>query len=114
MTYAAEYIIKKRKEKWYTDYNSDRDKILREAIANELLTNKDMLQEVQKHPEKLIEMLFVIVDKNKKTTPFFLNEVQEDFINKLNQTVRDYKDNKITTISILILKRKTTADSQHL
>lgn len=104
MIYSADFLIQRRKEKWEADHNIERDRKLREAIANELLINESLRSEVIKFPEKLIELLFVIVNKNKNTAPFFLNEVQQDFVNTLNQAKEDYKNGKITEIALLILK----------
>ena len=36
--------------------------------------------------------------------PFFLNDVQHDFINTLNQAKKDFEEGKITDISLLVLK----------
>lgn len=104
MKYTADYLISKRKEKWNKNKDIEEDKIFREAVANELLTNKELLSEIENNPEKLIELVFVVVDKNQKTMPFFLNEVQQDFINTLNKAKKDYEEGKITDISLLILK----------
>ena len=102
--FTADYIIQKRKEKWKQDHDKVRDNELKEYIANEFFRNKDLLLEVKNRPEKLIEMCFDVVDKNKKSMPFFLNEVQKDFINKLNKAKEDYKNKEITTISFIVLK----------
>lgn len=104
MSYTADYIIEKRKELWEETYDIEKDKELRQAIAKELIDDETLRKEVIKHPEKLIEMVFVVVDKNKKTMPFFLNEVQKDFINVLNKAIDDYANNKIAQIIILVLK----------
>ena len=64
----------------------------------------ELLSEVKRYPEKLIELFFVVVDKDQRTMPFFLNDVQRDFINTLNQAIEDYKQGKITDISLLVLK----------
>ena len=81
MKITADIVIKKRKELWnkYKDPNKDFEFIL--AVANELITNKDLLNEVKNRPELLIEMTFTIVDKTKSTVPFFLNDVQHEFLN---------------------------------
>lgn len=104
MSYTADYIIEKRKKQWEEFQDIEKDKTLRLAIANEITHNKSLRDEIIKYPEKLIEMVFVVVDKNKKTMPFFLNEVQKDFINRLNKAIEDYENNKIAQIIILILK----------
>lgn len=105
MSYTAEYLIEKRKEKWNKLHSIEEDKKFREAVANELYENKDLLEEVKRYPEYLIELEFVIVDKQQKTVPFFINEVQKDFINnKLNKAIEDYKVGRITDLTFLVLK----------
>lgn len=104
MTYTADYLIQKRKEKWKESHSIEYDKEFRQAIADEIIANKELLAEVTKHPEKLIELVFIVVDKNQKTMPFFLNDVQHHFINRLNQAIEDFEAGIITDISLLILK----------
>ena len=104
MSYTADYLIQKRKDKWSETQSIEYDKTLRAAIANELLTNGDLLVEVRAYPEKLIELVFIVVDKNQRTMPFFLNDVQHEFINTLNKAKEDYEAGLITDISLLVLK----------
>lgn len=104
MRYTADYLIQKRKEKWEEKHSIEYDKQLRQAIANEILTDRDLLAEVKKNPEKLIELVFIVVDKNQKTMPFFLNDVQHDFIDTLNQAIEDFESGEIADISLLVLK----------
>ena len=102
--YTADYLIQKRKEKWEELHSIEHDKKLRQAIADEMLTNRQLLEEVKRNPEKLIELVFVVVDKNQKTRPFFLNDVQHEFIDTLNKAIADYEAGIITDISLLVLK----------
>lgn len=97
-------IIEKRKELWeqYHDITKDRQYI--NSVAEYLLENKELRNEIENHPEYLIEMVFLIVDKEKNVVPFFLNEVQHDFINDLNKAVQAYKDGSRLSIKFLILK----------
>ena len=104
MTYTADYLIQKRREKWEELHSIDYDKQFRTAVANELVSNKGLLGEVKQYPEKLIELLFIVVDKNQQTMPFFLNEVQNDFLNILNKAIKDFEEGKLTNISLLVLK----------
>ena len=104
MTYTADYLIQKRREKWEETHSIDYDKQFRGAVANELFVNAELLAEVRRYPEKLIELEFIVVDKNQKTMPFFLNEVQHEFISTLNKAIEDYKNSVITDISLLVLK----------
>ena len=104
MTYTSDFLIERRKKKWEELHDIENDKKLRTAIADKIIEEKELREEVIKYPEKLIEMVFVVVDKDKKTMPFFLNSVQKEFIKILNRAIDDYENNVITSISILILK----------
>lgn len=104
MTYTADYLIEQRKQKWSEQRSIDFDKRFRMAAAAELMENDSLRQELIDYPEKLIELFFVVVDKDKKTRPFFMNEVQHKFKDKLNKAIRDYENGEITDISLLILK----------
>lgn len=107
MKYEPKYLIQKRKEKWNTtdvEKRLDEDKRFREAVANEIISNEEFRNEIIKYPEYLIELEFVIVDKEQKTVPFFLNEVQSSFIETLNQAKDDYEKQKILSIKLNVLK----------
>ena len=104
MTYTADYLIQKRREKWEDTHSIEYDKKLRQAIANEIYSNGELLAELKRYPEKLIELVFIVVDKNQQTMPFFLNEVQHKFIDILNKAIDDFNEGKITNISLLVLK----------
>lgn len=104
MKYTADYLIAKRKEKWQELNSIDYDKQFRNAVANEMLINGDLLAEIKRNPEKLIELVFIVVDKNQKTMPFFLNEVQHSFMDTLNKAIQDFNEGVITDISLLVLK----------
>lgn len=104
MRYTADYLIQKRKEKWAEKQSIEYDKEFRQAVARELMTDADLLAEVRRYPEKLIELVFIVVDKNQKTMPFFLNDVQHEFIDTLNQAIEDFENGIITDISLLVLK----------
>lgn len=104
MVITAKQVIEKRKELWkqYGDVNKDFEYVI--AVAKELLTNETLLQEVIEKPELLIEMTFTIVDKEKSTVPFFLNEVQKDFIKTLNEKIELHKQGKLLRLGFLVLK----------
>lgn len=104
MSYTADFLIEKRKAKWDELQSIDYDKKLRAAIAGEMMTDSALLAEIKKNPEKLIELVFIVVDKNQRTMPFFLNDVQHDFINTLNKAIEDFEKGYITDISLLVLK----------
>jgi hypothetical protein len=102
--YTADYLIQKRKEKWEENHSIEFDKKFREAVAHELMTNRQLLAEVKQYPEKLVELVFIVVDKNQKTMPFFLNDVQHEFMDTLNKAKEDFEAGLITDISLLVLK----------
>jgi hypothetical protein len=74
------------------------------AVADYTVDNKSLQQEVQANPDYLVEMCFHIVDKDKKTTPFFFNEVQRDFINRLKRGNEEYKTGERLFKRYLVLK----------
>ena len=66
MKYKAKYLIDKRIEKWNSNSEEVRlqeDKKLREAIANELVVDRELREEVQKN---LLSFFFMWLIKNKK------------------------------------------------
>lgn len=97
-------IIQRRKEMWNDSHNIENDKKYRDAIAAYILEHEHIRKEIQDYPEYLIEMCFVIVDKDKNTSPFFLNEVQLDFVNRLNKAVKEYREGIRFALKFLILK----------
>lgn len=78
-------IIAKRKRIWEERHDIDYDRELVRASAIRILSDDNLVREVQAKPYLLIEVAFYIVDKKKKTVPFFLNEVQRDFISKFEE-----------------------------
>ena len=105
MKYTPEFLIRKRKEKWNnTDKRLEEDTRFRQAVANEIVQNSKFREKLIEHPEYLIELEFVVVNKKQCTVPFFLNEVQKSFIKKLNKAIDDYNNHKILSIKLIILK----------
>lgn len=104
MSYTADFLIERRKAKWEELHSIEHDKKLRAAFALEIMEDAMLRAEIQNNPEKLIELCFIVVDKNQQTMPFFLNDVQHDFINTLNKAIEDFKNGEITDISLLVLK----------
>ena len=104
MKYTADFLIDKRKEKWNELNSIEYDKQFRSAVADEILRDPELLAEIKRYPEKLIELVFIVVDKNQKTMPFFLNDVQHEFMDTLNKAIQDFKEGAITDISLLVLK----------
>lgn len=76
-------IIDKRRRIWSQKKDLDLDKALVRASAVKILSTPSLVAEVQAKPFLLIEVAFYIVNKKRETVPFFLNEVQRDFVDKL-------------------------------
>lgn len=76
-------IIDKRRRLWDERQDLDYDKAYIRAAARKILSSPELVEEVQAKPYLLIESAFYIVNKERATVPFFLNEVQRDFIGKL-------------------------------
>ncbi len=76
-------LIRLRKESWARRGDIMHDARLVEAIANEILESECLREQILQRPYLLIEACFTIVDKRKQSVPFFLNNVQRDFINKI-------------------------------
>ena len=76
-------LIELRKQSWAKRGDIAHDALLVEAIATKILSVPELKNEIRQRPYLLIEACFSIVDKRKKCVPFFLNDVQADFINKI-------------------------------
>ena len=104
MKYTADYLISKRKEKWNNTKSIDQDKKFREAVANEIINNEQLKEEIIRNPEKLIELEFVIVNKEQETVPFFLNDVQKELVKIINENIDKFNKGLILDLSFLVLK----------
>ena len=82
-------IIAKRRARWTEKKNFDYDRALVKAAARKILKDEGLIKEVQERPYLLIEACFSVVDKKRNTVPFFLNEVQQDFIRQLEEKGTD-------------------------
>jgi hypothetical protein len=100
----VQQIISRRKELWEENNDIEQDKLYREAVANEIIKDTSLIKVISENPEYLIEMVFVIVDKDKNTRPFFLNTVQRMFIDRLNKAIEDYKNGLRLSLKFLVLK----------
>ena len=76
-------IIAKRKKRWVEKQDIEYDKELVRASVVKILSTPSLQKEILDRPYHLIEIAFYIVDKTKKTVPFFFNEVQQDFLDQL-------------------------------
>ena len=104
MSRTADELIRLRKEKWAAGCGIEYDRKFRQFVAQEILKDKALLEEIRRYPEKLIELVFIVVDKNQQTMPFFLNDVQLEFIARLNQAIEDFEKGLIPDISLIVLK----------
>ena len=90
MKVTADFLIDRRKRQWEVHHDIRKDEKFVRAVAYEITQNKLLREEVIEYPEKLIELCFTVVDKNKKIVPFFINDVQHEFIDTLNKAIDDY------------------------
>ena len=99
-------VIEKRKQLWHSTGSLEQDKELREATRAYMISDKGQLmrEEVKNNPEYLIELFFYIVDKEQNTTPFFLNEVQRELIDRINEDIQLYNQGKKLHLKYLLLK----------
>lgn len=101
-------IIDRRKALWAEHRDIERDSQFIAAVMK-YITNPDpknnkVREEIKRYPEYLIEIAFVIVDKDKNTVPFFLNEVQQSFLSDINKAKDEYREGKRLHLKFLILK----------
>ena len=78
-------IIQKRRRLWKRYHSYEQDRAFIEAAAERIVNDENLRREVRREPYLLIEAIFTVVDKHQKTVPFFLNEVQKDFIEQLKK-----------------------------
>lgn len=83
MNITIQDIIDKRKKRWEERHDIEFDKVLVRASVVKILQTPSLRDEIVARPYLLIPIAFYIVDKKRNTVPFFFNEVQEDFIEKL-------------------------------
>jgi hypothetical protein len=89
-------IINKRKETWSKRHDIALDAEYCAAAVDYILRHADLVREIKRKPQLLIELAFTVVDKDKKTVPFFLNEIQRDFL--------DYLETRRENRPIFVLK----------
>lgn len=100
----AKFLIERRKQQWECHHDIKKDERFVLGVAHEIVHNEELKEEIIDNPEKLIELCFTVVDKDKKVVPFFINEVQHEFIDTLNKAIKDFEEGLITDISLLVLK----------
>ena len=78
-------MIAKRKCVWEERHDIEYDLKLVDAAAHKVLAESALRAEIVARPYLLIELCFHVVDKGRNTVPFFLNEVQQDFLRQLEK-----------------------------
>lgn len=84
-TELVQQIVDKRKRIWSNRHDIAYDEEYVQAVANEICENAELRRTLRDKPYLLIEMCFSIVDKQGNTVPFFLNEVQADFVAQIER-----------------------------
>lgn len=78
-------IIQKRRRLWERTGSVELDREFIDVAAREIVEDEVLRREVKAAPYLLIEACFTVVTKEMRTAPFFLNEVQRDFIERLRE-----------------------------
>ncbi len=78
-------IVEKRRRIWEQRQDPIYDGQLVKASIQKILCTESLIEEIRERPYLLIEVAFTVVTKERKTVPFFLNEVQADFIRQLEE-----------------------------
>lgn len=116
--YDVDTLIAKRKEKWYKNFDLDDDLNYRNLVADYMQREpegrKAIKNELAKYPEKLIELFMVIVDKDQKTVPFFLNDVQIKLKDILNKAFEDFQKGLRNHLMFLLLKGRQQGFTQFI
>lgn len=89
-----EEMINKRKSLWEKYHDSQKDREVVDLIVDVILNDKSIVQQIVENPTLLIESTFTIVDKDSTAVPFFLNDVQQDFLGKFLAVERDKYEKK--------------------
>ena len=83
-----EEIIERRRALWERERSVERDRSFITAAAREITMDASNRRAVRERPWLLVEACFTVVDKQGNTLPFFLNEVQRDFVSRIEQEGR--------------------------
>lgn len=78
-------IVEKRRRRWEERGDLTYDRRITAAAVERIMSDAGMRREIMERPYLLIEATFLIVDKKKATVPFFLNDVQRDFIRQFEK-----------------------------
>lgn len=102
----CQQIIARRGERWDEHHDIEKDAEFVQAAVAHITdpTNPAVREEIKRFPEYLIEISFVIVDKEKHTVPFFLNNVQQSFLDDINAAKEAFRVGKRHHLKFLVLK----------
>ena len=82
-------MVENRRVWWEYGHDIEKDRELVRGFADEIIDtgayDNALLKALEEKPYLLIELIFTIVDKNGKTVPFFLNDVQKEFITEFEK-----------------------------
>lgn len=67
----AKFLIERRKQQWECHHDIKKDERFVLGVAHEIIHNEELKEEIIDNPEKLIELCFTVVDKDKKSCSFF-------------------------------------------
>lgn len=70
MIYTADFLIERRRTLWEEKKSIEEDARYKEAAAKKILEDESLRKEIIFHPEKLIELEFVIVNKKSRSFLF--------------------------------------------
>lgn len=117
----ADELIERRRLLWEQDLGADaieNDRTYRLSVSDYIRRNTEareqIMNEFDEKPERLIELFFVIVDKNQQTVPFFLNDVQVEFADILNVAIEDFKAGRRNHLKFLLLKGRQQGFTQFI
>lgn len=85
MSHTIDDFVSKRKRLWAERHDIEYDALLVSTIADEILNSEELVAQVKEKPHLLIECCFSLVDKKRKNVPFFLNNVQRDFVEQIEK-----------------------------
>lgn len=100
-------ILEARKTIWKRSRDVMEDKDFTTAFVTRLLEPQNSVQyrrSIAERPELLIELIFVIVDKHARVVPFFLNDVQKEFVTTLREAIDAKSKGERRHLKFLILK----------
>jgi len=107
--------VTERKKLWNKTKDIEVDKEWRELTWSEIADDKTVVKEIIENPWLLMEMQFIVTDKEFNELPFFLNEVQRDLQdNTLVPMIREQEKGLRDQIKIKVLKGRQSGISTYI